>query len=283
MQPPPQRPNGQGSSIAGRLQEIRSADQLHLHLRNILQGNFLAPLASPAAIVDVGCGNGRWVMEVAAQFPSARVTGIDIMQPEPFVSLGRGLDRIPANASFVQSDILQGLPFPDGQFDFVHIRQMYEVIPAAAWGPLLQDVFRVTRPGGWAESLEPLPYAVQQGSALATFVGWLISGSQQRGVEPVAALKMQRWMEAAGFERVTRREFSPAGQAGASAEDVRKSHERSLALIDKMREPIVSAGIASDAQYRQVAAKARSELLGRPNMSDFNIYVHTGQKPPARP
>jgi tRNA G46 methylase TrmB len=44
---------------------------------SILHGNHASPLRSDvASILDVGCGTGRWVVEMARTFPGAQVMGL---------------------------------------------------------------------------------------------------------------------------------------------------------------------------------------------------------------
>ena len=88
-------------SLSQRVQEINRLNQQHFLMKCDMQANFLSPLLSPAAILDIGCGTGRWAMEMAVQFATAQVIGIDIMTPTPFVSLGQGLDQVPPNIRFM--------------------------------------------------------------------------------------------------------------------------------------------------------------------------------------
>jgi ubiquinone/menaquinone biosynthesis C-methylase UbiE len=98
---------------------------------------------------DVGCGTGRWVIEMARTFPGAQVVGLDIEPPQSGQIL-------PPNARFVQANLLDGLPFADRSFDFTHQRLMVLAIPAAHWSAVVGELVRVTHPGGWVELLEGL-------------------------------------------------------------------------------------------------------------------------------
>src|SRR5215469_14734937 len=66
-------PSSMAGLLAKRMPEIRRLAQQHVELKREMQGNFLAPITAPGAILDFACENGRWAMEVAAQFPAARV------------------------------------------------------------------------------------------------------------------------------------------------------------------------------------------------------------------
>lgn len=66
-------------------------------------------------VVDVGTGSGRWVLEIAQEFPSAQVWGIDL-------SPIRTDKSFPTNAGFKVMDLTQGLKFPTSSTDLVHSR-----------------------------------------------------------------------------------------------------------------------------------------------------------------
>ncbi|MBE3565290.1 MAG: class I SAM-dependent methyltransferase [Thermogemmatispora sp.] len=129
------------------LGEANRLDFQHYVLRAILHGNYLAPIQQPRRILDVGCGTGQWAFELAQQFPQAEVVGLDL-------ELVKASASPPPNYRFVQGDILHGLPFDNDSFDFVHQRLLFLAIPQAAWPAAVQELARVTAPGGWIELLE---------------------------------------------------------------------------------------------------------------------------------
>jgi SAM-dependent methyltransferase len=61
---------------------------------------------------------------------------------------------VPPTCVFVRANVLEGLPFPDGQFTYTHQRLLVAAIPARSWPGVVQELVRVTRPGGWIELLE---------------------------------------------------------------------------------------------------------------------------------
>src|SRR5579872_6941853 len=60
--------------------EVSRLDLQHFILRNVLQGNYRAPIGQPGAILDVGAGTGRWAQEMAQAFPFTRVVGSDLVE-----------------------------------------------------------------------------------------------------------------------------------------------------------------------------------------------------------
>jgi SAM-dependent methyltransferase len=132
-------------------------DILHFATRAQLNGrNYLAPIGQPDRILDVGCGTGQWAYELCNEFPDAVVVGLDLAPSKP----GR-----PANYRFVRANVLQGLPFRDDEFEFVHQRLLVSGVPVTDWPAVVADLVRVTRPRGWVELVESMPFVEPEGSA----------------------------------------------------------------------------------------------------------------------
>jgi SAM-dependent methyltransferase len=123
-------------------QEINRLDFQHYMLRYVLEANYLAPLVLEQVntMLDVGCGTGRWIYEMAQQFPHSRLIGIDHVLPDANL-------HFPPTCTFQQSNVLNGIPFPDHQFDYVHQRLLVLAFPLAKWPFVLHELVRVTRPG----------------------------------------------------------------------------------------------------------------------------------------
>jgi SAM-dependent methyltransferase len=141
---------GDGGDVAYMLPrnhtEIDRLDVQHYALRAAVRGNRMAPVEAPRAILDVGSGTGQWSYDLCVEFPEASVVGLDLV---PGKAEGR-----PPNYRYVRANVLHGLPFADGGFDFVHQRLMVTALPLATWPSVVADLLRVTRPGGWIELVE---------------------------------------------------------------------------------------------------------------------------------
>ncbi|KAL0080404.1 hypothetical protein J3Q64DRAFT_1701745 [Phycomyces blakesleeanus] len=129
-------------------------DRLHLQhfmVRFAIQGNYLAPvsdiLRKGARVLDVGCGPGSWTMEIAGEYPKSTVVGVDINNMFP-------RDIKPSNCEFYNCNILHGLPFNSGSFDYVFMRGVALGVEESKWAPLIAELVRVLKPGGWIELVE---------------------------------------------------------------------------------------------------------------------------------
>jgi ubiquinone/menaquinone biosynthesis C-methylase UbiE len=99
-------------------------------------------------ILDVACGPGRWVCDVAFTYPDAKVTGIDISNKMIEYARAMAWSQRLENTNFQVMDALKPLGFPDNSFDIVNARFLVAFMPKTAWPKLLQECVRVTRPGG---------------------------------------------------------------------------------------------------------------------------------------
>ena len=95
--------------------EHKRLDDLQLACRELLGGNVFAPISStPTNILDVGTGSGAWCVDVAKQFPTATVSGLDLSPIHR--------SDAPQNCHFVVGDLNEGLKFETGSMDLVHSR-----------------------------------------------------------------------------------------------------------------------------------------------------------------
>jgi SAM-dependent methyltransferase len=97
---------------------------------------------TPRAVLDVGCGTGEISSRIAAMFPDAQVTGVDLI--ESHLELARRRYALP-NLTFRQADAFE-LPFERQAFDLVVCRHVLQAIPTPE--RVLAELVRVCRPGG---------------------------------------------------------------------------------------------------------------------------------------
>ncbi|RKP10637.1 S-adenosyl-L-methionine-dependent methyltransferase, partial [Thamnocephalis sphaerospora] len=201
------------------------------------------PVENPTSALDVGCGTGIWMMEMATEFADCEFTGIDQITAQPD-------DVLPRNCQFVPCDQLTGgLPFGDASFDYVHQRMLVGSVPTGEWGGVCDELFRVTRPSGWTEIVDTdglihgycppdgdyhkghslglcsdsgivteSELSLCLGPAAARINRWMLAAMECRGVQPEEAFELQPVLQKSGFADVQSRCVAiPMGTWGGQA------------------------------------------------------------------
>ncbi|CAJ0834343.1 21559_t:CDS:2 [Entrophospora sp. SA101] len=125
-------------------QEIERLTLEHIIYRFIWHGNFSSPVDDvlkssfakndKAKVLDIGCGSGNWLLEMAEEYPNANFVGIDISPifPNEYDS------NKPTNVAFLKFDALK--------------------------------LIRITKPGGWIEIMDIDPFPYDAGPILNCFL-----------------------------------------------------------------------------------------------------------------
>lgn len=238
--------------------EMNRLDFQHFMLRYALKGNYAAPLGSPREILDVGCGTGRWAREMAQQFPNATVIGTDLQEPSVDEQSNAGSQELrPANYTFVPGNVFEGLPFPDASFDFVHQRLLFFGIPANKWQDVFNELYRLTRPGGWAESVEGSITAEPHGPIAEILTEKLLGAMLPRGMDPRYSSRIGEFMQQAGFSNVQVRTIGlPIGSWGGR---IGKMVATDLNTINQATRPLYMRDGMSAEEFDALIQKMQQE------------------------
>ncbi|KAI8801808.1 hypothetical protein BJ742DRAFT_835653 [Cladochytrium replicatum] len=167
----------------------------HAILTHVFGGAFRAPvhqmLSNGAKVLDVGCAEGAWMMDVAEKYPNSKFIGIDVSSD----SFPDG-DQ-PPNTQFIHANLLERLPFDDNEFDFVFQRLVNFGVPDSQWCSVISELVRVTRPGGWIELLEFDSFQ-NVGPIFERLEGALTSALRSRGIYTNTGRFLQEHLETHG-------------------------------------------------------------------------------------
>ncbi len=260
------------------LEEMNRLDFQHFIFRAALRGNYVAPIERPARILDVGTGTGRWARELAQEFPGAEVIGLDVNQPpaDEAAEARRTHDLRPPNYRFVAGNVLEGLPFHDGQFDFVHMRLLVSGIPHEKWPFVVQELVRVTRPGGWVESVEAI-LPVDGGPVAEQLMEWIRAISRRRGVEIADATRVGELLRAAGLARVQSHLVPiPCGDYGGRIGKMMAADY--FSGVKAVGGVIAAQGLASKEEFEQTLAQAMQDIASPRYRCVFPVYLAYGQR-----
>jgi ubiquinone/menaquinone biosynthesis C-methylase UbiE len=96
-------------------------------------------------LLDVACGTGRTLAQMAEAHPALKLYGLDLSPY--YVQEARGtLDHVP-DVSLVAENA-EHMPFADGLFDVVTSVYLFHELPKNARRRVLAEMYRVLRPGG---------------------------------------------------------------------------------------------------------------------------------------
>ena len=202
--------------------EVDRLDLQHYALAEAVGANYLAPISRPAAALDVGAGTGQWGYDLAVEYPEAVIVGFDLKPPKP---------GPPSGYRAVVGNVLNGLPFGDAAFDFVHQRLLFSGIPVDAWPATVRDLVRTCRPGGWVELVEGATTFEPAGPATERLTNLLLQLNRTTGLdsESVVYGALDRYLVDAGMRDVTRTTIDlPLGDWGGQVGSLMASDIRAL-------------------------------------------------------
>jgi ubiquinone/menaquinone biosynthesis C-methylase UbiE len=101
--------------------------------------------SEPARILDVACGTGRTLLQMATAHPGQRYFGMDL-SPYYVEAAREQLAAVPG-VSLV-ADNAETIPFRDGYFDAVTSVYLFHELPRNARRNVIAEMRRVLRPGG---------------------------------------------------------------------------------------------------------------------------------------
>ncbi|KAF9438973.1 hypothetical protein BGZ76_002266 [Entomortierella beljakovae] len=185
----------------------------HALLKCFFRGNYHAPLdkLNLGSILDVGCGSGLWMNDMATEFPLTEIHGVDINVPSrrrrakttrqmsdssnpssPSLNHSSSFtdsnsaetDALPSNCFFHKADISAGLPFADNVFDYCHVRLVLWGYPLNSFPDLLNELIRVTKKGGWVEFVDMDPCILKATETGECINEWIKTGLIHSNMDP---------------------------------------------------------------------------------------------------
>lgn len=215
-------------------------------------------------VLDIACGPGGWVHQVAFAYPRMQVVGIDISKSMiEYARVFAEVRKLP-NAHFHVMDALKPLDFASETLDLVNARFLFAFMPPAGWPKLLQECHRIMRPGGNIRLTEcefPVTNspAFEKLSGLFTQALYLAGQSfspdgRGLGITPM----LGKLLNDAGFQRL--RERAHVLHASASME-AHQSFYRNFEAAYKLAEPfLIKLGLISPIEFDTVYTQAMLEV-----------------------
>ncbi|KAJ3238056.1 hypothetical protein HDU77_011560 [Chytriomyces hyalinus] len=127
-------------------------------------------------VLDVGCAMGTWLDSVYRTYLNPEYHGVDIAD-----ELNQWEKMSMAKCVF--GNVLEGLPYEDNTFNFVHQRLLFTGVPKAKWPAVIAELARVTKSGGWIQMLEYDVVTYRQGPASKALGGTFAAMLDKRGMD----------------------------------------------------------------------------------------------------
>jgi ubiquinone/menaquinone biosynthesis C-methylase UbiE len=263
--------------------EFTRLDFEHYLLRQALKANVLAPVDQPRGILDVGAGTGRWVLEVASQFPLANVIGVDLVPSSIIERTGQEIRNViggsgasqPMNCTFVAGNVLTRLPFADGTFDYVHMRFLSAAIPLARWRQVMYELARVTRQRGWIEVVDTAWTPLNGGTATEQLYYWARIAGMVREINLQIAAWIGNLFLDSGLSSVTAPRLQlPMGRGGGRIGSMVAAN--AIAVAEAIQPWVVAYHIATEEAFTSALAAVRAEVME--GTCAYPIFVAYGQR-----
>ncbi len=237
-------------------------------------------------VLDIACGPGGWVLDVAFEHPDIQVVGIDISQTMVEYARVRSKVQKLENASFQVMNALKPLDFPDASFDLVNARTIAGFMLPASWPVLLQECMRITRPGGIIRLTETDDFGTSNSPALEKMTRMALRAGQlagrtfnPEGRNAAVTPMLGRFLRKAGCKNIKKRAHVIDYSSGEEAHD---GVYRDLMVALQLLQPFLTKiGFISQEELEQLYQQVLTELVSNDFCALWYLLTVWGQKPAA--
>ena len=235
-------------------------------------------------VLDIACGPGGWVLEMAYANPDLQATGIDIspgmIDYANALAHANGLD----NARFHVANAMDPLGFPDASFDLVNARQVEWLWPAAAWPGLLKEMVRVSRHGGTIRLTSVEWGGVTNSAAFQTLEVLLIRAAKRAGVNLIpdermlgGTIMLRRFLRDAGCVNIQER---PSIMDFSAGSEYYQEMTQQWVIVFELVEPFLMAtGVTTKPELDRLRRQFSIETLEDSFRGILYTLTAWGEKP----
>jgi ubiquinone/menaquinone biosynthesis C-methylase UbiE len=264
--------------IGNRRVPIINAEEVVEVVRQRLLSDLICPLVSDLlpegadlsrlhSVLELACGQGLFVLDLAYAHPEFEVAGIDSAAALIRDASAQACDQQLTNASFGLVDLTR-LPFDfsDASFDLITASFLRSRLEEAEFPPLLLECHRLLKPGGWLRLVE-CEAGWSSSAAIETLSRLYAQAIERAGLRPIPANRAhdldgkgaQRAMLAqAGFEVCAAYRYRLSFSA---SEDAYASMRQVISVFFDLIEPFVlRMGVVSQDAYSALVQQAGCEI-----------------------
>lgn len=227
-------------------------------------------------VLETGAGTGVWLMNLAkATKAKPQFIGTDI-EPRLFPEAS----ALPPNARFQVHSVL-GLPQEwTNKFTVVNQRLLVAGLREYEWPQAINELYRVTRPGGWIQVFEPDVWT--SGPVMSKFTELLFKlGDDQGTMWRDIGQRMPYFLESSGFVNIRHNPRATVCGAWAGEHGI-AGKENMLGIVRGLKVPMLKAGgygiVTSEAEFDVMVEELGKEFDAMPG-SQVVFTMYTAQKP----
>jgi ubiquinone/menaquinone biosynthesis C-methylase UbiE len=151
-------------------------------------------------VLDVGCGPGVILREIAELDPTIQATGLEISPDRARIAVDKYADN--SGITFATGDA-HAMQFSSHSFDFVYSRMLFQYLPDKQGA--LAEMVRVCRPGGSVllQDLDgQLLWHYPESPNVQRAVETVVKALAKTGFDPFVGRKLFRFAQLAGLENI---------------------------------------------------------------------------------
>jgi len=236
-------------------------------------------LAAIQRVLDLACGPGGWVLDVAFAYPKIEVVGVDISQAMTSYARAQAQVQRLHNAAFNTMNILKPLEFDDDSFDFVNARMLAGVLSPKDWPGLIQECKRILRPGGMLRLTEADDMGITNSAAFEQLVitGANAARKAGRSFFPEGRYSgtmamLGRFLRGAGFQDIHQQAYMIDWSADTPSEAYAASYENIMIAVHLLRSFMVGVGVISPERYDELAQQAIIDMQS-PDFCAIGLFM----------
>ncbi|KAF9114189.1 hypothetical protein BGX27_011462 [Mortierella sp. AM989] len=256
------------------LTESDRLDAQHYIVRYMFQGNYNIKLdrKSKLRILDVATGTGVWALEMAYEFPTADVYGVDLSPIYPTSETSS--KPVPPNCHFQLCNILDGIPFPDNYFDFIYQRLLVYALSPAQRKQVNAELFRILKPSGHIQLVESDGIIYNAGQVTDMVNVLSIETPMKKNVDPKEVQHLKPGLRRTGFVNVNSFNVAlPVGDWGGPLGQLSQQNMHGLASI------WLKGEVGRQTEEECEATLAEMDKECEQLQSFYKVWLVVGQKP----
>ncbi len=242
-------------------------------------------------VLDIACGPGGWVQEIAFIYPAIQITGIDISQAMIEYATMQARVQHLDNAHFHVMDATRQLDFPDASFDLVNSRTIAGFMRTSIWPTLIQECMRLLRPGGILRITETDHWGTSNAPAFSTLMDltYLAASLSEHSFDPSRHTfgitpMLAKLFRSAGFQNIESRAHAIDFSSGAPAHQAMHQNFRVFfqlvqPFLLKVRNTYPHMGIPDQEELEHLYEQMDLEMIDNNFAGIFYLLTVWGLKP----